>query len=58
MGFANRGRIGKEFCGGGIRNFMRVGLRNVSKMLLFAHFGGLGNFYSKMVEVGMLWGWD
>ena len=40
---------------GGIRNFVVEGLRNLSKMLLFANFGGIGNFYSKMVGLGFLW---
>ena len=29
-------------------NFMMGGLRNLSKMLLFAHFGGLGIFFPKL----------
>ena len=47
--------LGIFFQNGGIRNFLVVGLRNLSKMLLFANFGGIGNFYSKMVGLGFLW---
>ena len=43
------------FQNGGIRNFVVVGLRNLSKMLLFANFGGIGNFFSKMVGLRILW---
>ena len=50
--------LGIFFQNGGIRNFVVVGLRNLSKMLLFANFGGIGNFYSKKVGLGILWWWD
>ena len=43
------------FQNGGIRNFVVVGLRNFSKMLLFANFGAIGNLYSKMVKFANLW---
>ena len=54
MGIANRGRISIFFQNGGIRNFVVVGLRNLSKELLFANFGGIGNLYSKMVKFAKL----
>ena len=47
-------------------NFMMGGLRNLSKMLLFAHFGGLVIFFFQngeirnflVVGLGILWWWD
>ena len=42
------------FQNGGIRNFVVVGLRNLSKMLLFSNFGGIGNLYSKIVKFAKL----
>ena len=43
------------FQNGGIRNFVLVGLRNLSKMLLFTNFGGMWDFFSKMVGLRILW---
>ena len=54
MGIANHGRIGIFFHNDGIRNFVVVGLRNLSKVLLFANFGGIGNLCLKMVKFAKL----
>ena len=51
---------------GTLWNFMIGGLRNLSKMLLFAHSGGLGIFFFQngeirnflVVGLGILWWWD
>ena len=47
--------LGIVFQNGEIRNYVVVGLRILSKMLLLANFGGIGNFYSKMAGLGFLW---
>ena len=66
MGFANRGRIGKEFCGGGIRNFVEFNVGWIKKLIQNATICALwwsyfqndqsGNFL--MVGLGILWWWD
>ena len=47
--------LGILFQNGGIRNFVVVGLRNLSKVLLFANFSGIEIFFSKMLGLGILW---
>ena len=53
--------LGRNFVVVGLRilsNFMMGGLRNLSKMLLFVYFDGLGNFFPKIVKLGIFWWWD
>ena len=69
MGFANRGRIGKEFCGGGIRNFVEFYDGGIKKLVqnaticalwwsweFFFQNGEIRNFL--VVGLGILWWWD
>ena len=69
MGFANRRSIGKEFCGGGIWNFVEFYDGGIKKLVhnaticelwwsweFFFQNGEFWNFL--VVRLGILWWWD